>query len=92
MHSSADLFRKALADRLQAAQAAGSGFIQLSWDLHHDVSGASGVNQTPNCCQVMRKAMQDRDEILPRGPPSGHGANLTIMYRFPRRTSDAQRT
>jgi hypothetical protein len=84
-HPNADMFRKALADRLSAAQAVGHAAVRIrAGDLHKDVVKATKTNQMPNCCRIMKTAMVDGDEILPGGPPSGQGPNLEIRYRLPR--------
>jgi hypothetical protein len=70
-HPNADMFRKTLADRLSAAQAAGLTAVKIrAGDLHKDVVKVK-VNQMPNCCRIMKAAMVDGDEILPGGSPSG---------------------
>jgi hypothetical protein len=85
MRPNADLFRKVLADRFRAAEAAGLTSIKIrAGDLHKDVVGNSNINQMPNCCRIMIKARGNADEILPGGPPSGQGPNLTIVYKLPR--------
>jgi hypothetical protein len=83
-HPNADMFRKTLADRLSAAQAAGHSAVKIrAGDLHKDVVKGK-VNQMPNCCRIMKAAMADGDEILPGGPQSGQGGNLEIRYKLPR--------
>lgn len=40
--------------------------------------------RVPICCQAMRKAMRDGDEILEE-PPQGDGTRLKIRYKLPRK-------
>lgn len=44
----------------------------------------TGNNRTPQCCAVMKEALQERDKILYE-PKSGQGSLLEIRYYFPRR-------
>lgn len=54
--------------------------------LHNSLGGYPGPNhRMPNCCQVMRRLMQDGDNIL-CAPPKGAGASLKIRYKIPRIT------
>jgi hypothetical protein len=85
MRPNADLFRKALAERFRVAELAGHGSTKISaGDLHNDVVQDRSINQMPNCCRIMINATKPGDEVLPGGPPSGQGANFTIVYRLPR--------
>jgi sarcosine oxidase delta subunit len=76
-------FRAAL--RRAFEQARGQPFVDVNaGDLHRQVGGYPGPNQRmPNCCSVMRQAMQEGDTIRAT-PPKGAGASLTIRYRLPR--------
>ena len=55
-----------------------------SGDLHRRVEGYPGRNhRMPLCCEVMKRNMKQRDQIL-QEPPSGQGATLVIRYKLPR--------
>lgn len=56
-----------------------------SGNLYHRVGGGVGREYTmASCCNAMLEARQPGDEIRPGGPPSQHGATLTIRYVLPR--------
>ena len=55
-------------------------------DLHKQVGGypePKGNHRMPICCEVMRKEMGIRDEIM-HSLQKGKGASLTIRYDLPR--------
>jgi 5-methylcytosine-specific restriction protein A len=57
----------------------------ISGELHRRVGGYPVNNhRMPSCCDVMRAAMQEGDEIVGQ-PPKGKGATLSIRYNLPRR-------
>jgi hypothetical protein len=78
----AEDFRSALYHVFSASR---GGYVDVtSGDLHRRVGGYPGPNHAmPNCCSVMRQAMQSGDVIVAE-PPKGNGATLTIRYRLPR--------
>jgi len=79
---SADDFRSALYSIFSSSQ---GGYVDVtSGDLHRRVGGYPGTNHAmPNCCSIMRQAMQ-RGDVIVAEPPKGNGATLTIRYRLPR--------
>lgn len=55
-----------------------------SRELHIAVGGYHGSNhRMPLCCQAMRSAMTEGDQIMYE-PPSGQGATFHIRYKLPR--------
>lgn len=57
-------------------------------ELHRLVGGYPGTNhKMPSCCAVMKRYMNNNDEIL-YSPPSGKGASLKIRYYLPRQKRD----
>jgi transcriptional regulator with XRE-family HTH domain len=75
-------FVEALTARLEKAQKAGRGFVDVvAGDLHREVY--SEGNRMPVCCSVMERERSSRDQIL-HAPPKGKGSTLTIRYRLPR--------
>jgi hypothetical protein len=55
-------------------------------ELHRKLGGypaPDGGHRMPDCCQVMKRLMQDGDTIL-KSPKKGKGASLVIRYVFPR--------
>ena len=85
MKLTAEHFRKALQGQLARAEKQGKHHIDInSGELHRELGNYPGKNHSmPNCCQVMRAEMNNRDEIISE-PPRGRGASLTIRYKLPR--------
>lgn len=57
-----------------------------SGNLHRLIGGypaQNGNHRMPICCEVMKNAKQENDEVLSE-PPSGQGATFTIRYKLPR--------
>jgi hypothetical protein len=81
----AAIFRQALKNILQQAQAQGQPFVDvLAGNLHRQVGGYPGKNhRMPLCCSVMRSMMMPGDQVL-QAPPKGQGASLRIRYKLPR--------
>ena len=78
-------FQRALDRNFQDAQDQQLSYVDVvSGDVHRELGGYPSSNhRMPNLCQVMRRNMHERDEIL-SSPPSGQGATLRIRYRLPR--------
>ena len=78
-----DDFRHDLSELLTAAQNLGFVAVEINaGNLHRRVGGYPGKDhRMPLCCEVMRKAMKNDDEVVDE-PPSGQGARLTIRYRL----------
>ena len=61
-----------------------TAIILKSGNLHRIVGGYPGKDhRMPICCNVMRSNILKGDEVLSE-PPSGMGASLEILYKFPR--------
>ena len=82
----ADDFRRILTKYFRETEDKRQDSITLeSGQVHRRVGGyPGGSHSMPTCCSVMRKLMQEGDELL-YAPPSGKGASLKIRYNFPRR-------
>ena len=67
------------------ATSRGLTFVDVnSGDLHRAVGDyPSRTHRMPSCCDVMKRHLSARDQILSE-PPSGKGASLTIRYALPR--------
>ena len=78
-------FRQSLSKLLSSANEMGFVAVDVNaGNLHRRVGGYPGSDhRMPQCCEVMRQAMNSGDEVVDE-PPSGQGARLTIRYRFPR--------
>jgi len=78
-------FKAALNDLLSKAYKRNSAYLDVSsGGLHRIVGQYPGRNhRMPLCCDVMRSAMKQHDEILST-PPRGNGASLTIRYYLDR--------
>ena len=78
-------FEAEIRRRWVSAGNAGASSVDIAaGDLHKSLGGYPGPNhRMPNCCQVMRKLMQQDDMIL-CAPPKGAGASLKIRYMIPR--------
>ena len=85
MKLTAEHFRKELQGQLAQAEKQGKRHIDInSGMLHRELGNYPGKHHSmPNCCQVMRAEMNDKDKII-NEPPSGMGASLTIQYKLPR--------
>jgi hypothetical protein len=83
----AEDFHRILAKYFQESQDAKQVSITLeSGQVHRRVGGyPGGSHRMPMCCGVMKKMMQDGDELL-YAPPSGKGASLKIRYKIPRKS------
>jgi hypothetical protein len=79
-------FQRALEKSFNSAYQEGKSYVDIrASDLHREVGGYLGTShRMPVCCSVMRKNMQEGDEVLYE-PPSGQGASLTIRYYLPRK-------
>jgi len=77
-----EAFRRAR-QRIFDESPAGSVDINAG-ELYRKVGGGTGKNYSmASCCNVMLEAVRPGDKIL-AGPPSQHGATLTIRYVLPR--------
>lgn len=78
-------FENELKKVFNAGETQGKQYVEVkSGDLHKKVGGyPSNNHRMPICCSVMRKFMNENDEIK-YAPPSGQGATLTIHYKLPR--------
>lgn len=87
----ANEFRAALHRHFSEAQAKGESHVEIrSGDLHTEVGGYPGQDhRMPVCCTVMRREMQNGDEVI-KEPPSGYGASLIIRYTVPRTSSNKE--
>lgn len=85
MPPTAQDFQNKLKNIFTSAQSQGKPFVDVkSGDLHRRVGGYPGHNhRMPVCCDVMRRNMKPRDQIL-QEPPSGQGATIVIHYKLPR--------
>ncbi len=85
----ADDFHRILTKYFQESEDAKHDSITLeSGQVHRRVGGyPGGSHSMPTCCNVMRKLMQDGDELL-YAPPSGKGASLRIRYSIPRKSAN----
>jgi hypothetical protein len=83
----AEDFRRILTKYFQESQDAKQVSITLeSGQVHRRVGSYPGSShRMPMCCGVMKKMMQDGDELL-YAPPSGKGASLKIRYKIPRKS------
>ena len=68
-----------------ASDAGWPAVVVRSGDVHLMVGGYPHATRQrmPVCCDVMKKIMNQDDEIV-RQPPKGRGANLYIRYLLPR--------
>lgn len=84
----ADDFHRILTKYFQESEEAKQNSVTLeSGQVHRRVGGyPGGSHSMPTCCNVMRKLMQDGDELL-YAPPSGKGASLRIRYSIPRKSA-----
>lgn len=68
----------------EALESKQSAITVKAGDFHRLVGGyPSNNHRMPICCSVMRRNMQNGDQIL-SSPPKGDGATLVIKYRIPR--------
>jgi hypothetical protein len=74
-------FEKALQDIINEATSNGLPFVVVrSGDLHEKVGFYPRPDhRMPVCCNVMRKAMKDKDVIL-KQPLKCNGTNVEIKY------------
>ncbi len=86
---SAEDFKDTLLSMLDSAEKEGMAYRDVrAGDLHKKVGGYPGKNhRMPVCCDVMKKFMQKPDSII-KAPAKGHGANLIIRYKLPRKPID----
>jgi hypothetical protein len=80
---STDDFRNELNRIFDAVEKVSSGITGItirSKDLHDSLSDK---NELPKCCNAMKDAMIDGDELI-ENPPSGLGANKVVLYKLPR--------
>lgn len=85
MPPTAEDFRNALKGIFKECQMANQPYVYIEAGLlHRKVGGYPGKNhRMPVCCDVMKKNMKRKDEIICE-PPQGYGARLLIRYRLPR--------